>query len=162
MNIFKLHITFWFSLHNIDWRTIMCPYLCELGISSTLLKSLSESKADKVAVLVLTESGSRASASLKGWNIVFGHTSQFNLDHMLWPGYRDVVTFRLTIDQVDHVLRLGYRDVRTKWGAGHIRNVPGKHSESPHRFPIEGDFIKKRLCSYYRYCTRWQSFWKLS
>ena len=97
MNIFKLHITFWFSLHNIDWRTIMCPYLCELGISSTLLKSLSESKADKVAVLVLTESGSRASASLKGWNIVFGHTSQFNLDHMLWPGYRDVVTFRLPI-----------------------------------------------------------------
>ena len=123
----------------------MCPYLCEPGISSKVYL-----RAKLIRLHISPHSGLNQGPvpqpALKGWNIVFGHTNQFHLDHVLRPGYCDVVTFRLTIDQldqIDHVLRPWYRDVWTKWGSCHLRNVPGKHSESPHRFPIEGDLIKK-------------------
>ena len=32
-------------------------------------------------------------SALKGWNIVFGHTNQFHLDHVLQPEYCDVWTY---------------------------------------------------------------------
>ena len=152
MDIFKLHGMFRKPFDSVS-ITLIDAHSC-VHIYASLVSAVRCSKVYLRAKLIRLHisphsrlnQGPVPQSALKGWNIVFGHTNQFYLDHVLRPGYCDVVTFRLTIDQldqIDHVLRPWYRDVWTKWGSCHLRNVPGKHSKSPHRFPLERDLWKK-------------------